>query len=345
MRWDKRFNGIKKAEFLQRLGLLLQQGYSLSAGLELIQISHKKQVKEKLTEVLQCLKDGQPLFKALEGMNLPNNISSFIFVAEQIGTLSDGLVEAGKLYLKQELIKDRVGKLLRYPLFLIWLLFIILIIMITYLFPHFKNLYETMSVELPIVTVFFLRFIDSIPVLLIIALVIFLFVFTYYMTKFRHFTPHNKVTLLLKVPFLSSFISMFITYYFSVQLSSLLKAGLSISQALTIFKSQSVIMFFQDEATWLIHRLKDGEDLAVALSSRPFFEEELSLVIVHGQNRGALDVELLHYSEHLFISIEEKVKRIVMILQPGLFLIIGIIVLFMFLSILVPMFQLINSLS
>ncbi|MFV8826623.1 competence type IV pilus assembly protein ComGB [Alkalihalobacterium sp. APHAB7] len=345
MRWGKYLNGIKKAEILQRLGYLLEQGYSLSEGLELLQLSQKEPVKLKIFEVLKLLKEGQALYKALEGLKLPNDISSFIYFSEQIGSLSTGLIEAGKLYLKQEQIKEKLGKLLMYPLFLIWLLLIVMTVMVTFLFPHFKNLFDTMSVDLPIVTVLFLHMINSIPFVLLGGLVASLFGFTYYITKFRHFTPHKKMALILKVPFVSSFVSSLLTYYFCIQLSSLLKGGLSISQALNIFKDQSIILFLQDEATWLIQGLKEGEGLADLLSQRPFFNDELPLVIEHGQKRAALDLELLHYSEHLFVSIEEKTKKMVMVLQPSMFFIIGVIVLLMFLSILVPMFQLINSLS
>ncbi|WP_209125356.1 competence type IV pilus assembly protein ComGB [Alkalihalobacillus sp. BA299] len=345
MKWDRDFNGIKKAEFLQRLGYLLQQGYSLSAGLELLQLSQREQVKVKISEVLQCLKEGQAIYQAMEGLKLPNDISSFIYFSEQIGSVPDGLIEAGKLYLKQEQIKEKVSKLVRYPLFLFWLLLIVMIIMVIYLFPHFKYLFETMSIELPFVTILFLRFIDSIPFLTLLFLVFLLIGFSYYIIKFRHFTPHKKMTLILSIPFLSSFVSAITTYYFSVQLSSLLKGGLSISQALNIFKNQSVILFFQDEASWLIQRLKEGEALVEILKRRPFFEAELSLVIEHGQKRGALEVELQHYSDHLFVLIEEQTKKMVMIIQPSMFFVIGLIVLLMFLSILVPMFELINSLS
>ncbi|MDE5413972.1 competence type IV pilus assembly protein ComGB [Alkalihalobacterium chitinilyticum] len=345
MRWGKHVSGIKKAEILQRLGYLLQQGYSLSEGLELLQLSQKEPIKIKFSEVLKELKEGQALYKALESIKLPNDISSFIYFSEQIGGLPTGLVEAGKLYLKQEQIKEKIGKLLMYPLFLIWILFIVMTVMVTYLFPHFKSLFDTMSVDLPFVTVLFLHIIDSIPFLLLGGLVASLFGFTFYITKFRHFTPYKKMTLILKVPFVSSYVSALLTYYFCIQLSSLLKGGLSISQALNIFKEQSIILFLQDEAAWLIQRLKEGERLSDLLSQRPFFNDELAMVIEHGQKRGALDLELLHYSEHLFVSIEEKTKKVVMVLQPSMFVIIGVIVLLMFLSILVPMFQLINSLS
>ncbi len=336
---------MKKGELLKRLGYLLHQGYSLSDGLELLLISQKQPLRVKVSEVLQDLKEGQAFHKALESLMLPAEISSFIYFSEQIGKLPSGLIEGGTLYIKQEQTKEKVGKLLRYPLFLIWTLMIVMVIMATYLFPHFKKLFDTMSVELPFVTILFLRLIDCFPYLILLALVLSLIGLVYYLTKFRHYTPHKKMKLILKLPFLSSFTSSFITYYFCVQLSSLLKGGLSISQALNIFKDQSIMLFLQDEAAWLIHRLEEGEAFAAIIARRPFFNDELALVIEHGQKRGALDLELLNYSEHLFFLIEEKTKKLVMIVQPSMFFIIGMIVLLMFLAILVPMFQLINSLS
>ena len=74
-----------------------------------------------------------------------------------------------------------------------------------------------------------------------------------------------------------------------------------------------------------------------------YYEEELSYIITHGQANGNLAIELGDYSDLIMEKMEQKIKRMLVIIQPILFTCIGAIVVLMYLAMIMPMFQMMNS--
>ncbi|HHY22544.1 MAG TPA: hypothetical protein GX525_11865, partial [Bacilli bacterium] len=159
----KKWKGMKKAEFLIQLGRLLEQGYTLSIAIELLALGEKAQQRGRLQIVTERLRQGEKVHEAFEILELPSDIIGFIYFAETYGDMAKGLQEAGKLYLKREQLKQQLQKLFRYPLFLLWLLLVIAFVMVHYLFPHFKQMFSSLDLELPMTTIIFLFMIDILP--------------------------------------------------------------------------------------------------------------------------------------------------------------------------------------
>ncbi len=335
----------KKAIFLKQLGTLLEQGYTLSSAIELLSYHERKEVKELLKKVIIKLKEGASFYQSLQLLNIPSDILTFVFFSEKNGNFAAGIKHAGNMYLKKVEFRNKLNKVLRYPLFLLWLIFMIFLIMYKYLFPPFQDLFDTINGELPIITVILLGLIDFSPLIIVLALLLILVIYIYYVVRFKSFTPHKQISILMGIPFISSFLSLFITYYFCIQLSGLLRGGMSILDSLTVFEEQDNLPFFKEEAKQLKNGLLQGETLVDLIKGKTFYKEELPMVVTHGENKSQLDLELNNYSKLLLRALEEKIQKAIMLIQPILFFFIGMIVFVMFLSVFLPVFQLINAIE
>lgn len=343
---ERKWKGRERANILIQLSVLLKNGYSLAAAIELLALSiTNAERKQSLQNMIADLRNGKSVHLAFEHLLLPQDIIAYLYFSEQYGDLTNGLKLAGMFYLKREMMKEKMYKLLRYPTFLLWLVTILGFIMVHNLFPQFEQMYASISIDLPLLTIIFFQFIEMSPYILIGFAIIFFFLFLYYWATIRNYSPHRKVNIILKIPYISTIMRMLITYFFALQLGGLLSGGLKVSQALTIFSNQEQLQFFKEEAKILMLALQQGESLENAISVRKHFLPELTKVIRHGQQQSQLDKELLMYSDIIYEQLEEKAKRLMMIVQPALFLLIGTIVLFMFTSILLPMMELINSIQ
>ncbi|RPK02571.1 hypothetical protein EH11_01902 [Bacillus subtilis] len=138
-------------------------------------------------------------------------------------------------------------------------------------------------------------------------------------------------------------VKLFNSYFFSLQLSSLLKSGLSIYDSLNAFKHQTFLPFYRCEAEQLIERLKAGESIESAICGSPFYETDLSKVISHGQLSGRLDRELFTYSQFILQRLEHKAQKWTGILQPMIYGFVAAMILLVYLSMLVPMYQMMNQ--
>ncbi|HEX6923666.1 MAG TPA: competence type IV pilus assembly protein ComGB [Bacillales bacterium] len=342
-RGQKRWRNKNKAEFLLRLGGLLQQGYSLVAGIEFLKYHQKEEVRTILDDLSGELRLGEPLHEVLEDLGFPNDVLAYLYFSEQHGDLAFALTEGGKMMERREQLKIRVRKIVRYPLFLLWIVTVLVIFMTRFLFPQFRSLYDSLNVDFPWFTDVFLTLVDAVPVFFAGLFILLFAGFLFYMTRFRHLHPHAQLSYLRYFPLLHSFLPIIITQYFSVQLSYLLKGGLSIYESLTIFENQHHLAFFQQEATQMKQALRNGERFDDVLRRNSFYVKELPEVIAHGQTNGNLGHELFHYSNLLLEMIEARLQRVFAVIQPALFAGIGSVVLILFISILLPIFHLLDS--
>lgn len=335
----------KKAEFLIRIGGLLEQGYTISESLELFLKYEKERVKPLLNYLFQDLKKGRSFSDALAVFQLPSNIINFVYFSEHYGNLAKGLVDGGKLLKKTEENKRKLQKLIKYPVLLIWMLLFFIIIMYKYIFPQFQLLFSSINADLPIVTKVLLLFIEkfSVSILVTVFFLVSLF-FLYVVLFFRKKDSLFKAKIISKIPLVGNYYQTMLTYFFATNLSCLIKSGMAIYGALTIFKEREKLGYMSQEAKRLISKLEEGETLHDTLLTDTLYLEGLAYIVEHGQSNGRLDQELDYYSNWLLVEFEEKLMKLMMVIQPVLFLVIGLIILLMFASLLLPIFSIMSGL-
>lgn len=240
----KKWKLAHKALFLERLGTLMSQGYTLSDGIEFLKYHEKEHVQVSLNYLLRRLSVGDSFHEVLEILEFPEDVLGYLYFSEEHGDFSFSLKESGKMLTRREEYKQRLRKIVRYPLFMIWLIVILVIFMTQYLFPQFQTLYQSLELDFPWFTQIFLSVIHYMPLLLIIILGLVFLLMLFYFTRFRHWHPQAQMTFLMHFPMLRRLLPMLATQYFSVQLSCLLKGGLSVFTALSVFESQNHLPFF-----------------------------------------------------------------------------------------------------
>ncbi|MDQ0299692.1 competence protein ComGB [Salibacterium salarium] len=342
---SKKWRKEEKADFLLKAGELLDQGYPLHLALQLLSWEQSYFVKEKILHMIEVLRTGSSFHEVLDRYDFPPDISAYVFFAEQTGSLPEGLKGSGGLFKKRLQTLTTVRRMLRYPLLLLWVLVMIAILMIHFLFPSFQQLFQSLDIEFPFLTKLMIQMFQYSPYILVVLLLPLAAGFVYYMMTFRHYTPQKQCRLISRIPFAATYLQLFLTYYFSLQFSSMLKGGISIYDACRVFEKQQHFPFFQAEGHDLKRMLKDGKPLYDAIEISGWYRHDMKYVIKHGQAAGKLEDDLYFYSDRVMKMLEMKVKKTVMTLQPIMFLFIGSIILAMFLSVFLPMFQLMTSIQ
>lgn len=344
MKTKHSWNSVEKVEFLIRIGTLTEQGYTISEAIQFFLKYENEKLKPTLTSMLARLEKGSSISEALVMLQLPKNIISFVYFAEYYGNLSRGLIDGGNLLKKTLDSKMKFQKLIKYPLFLFWILGLFLVIMYLYLFPHFTHLFSTLNIQLPLITRLFLLFVENSPKFALVFLATVLSISLYFVFVFRKKTILEQAKVYARTPIIGNYYRGMITYFFSINLSCLMKSGLAIYDALAIFKNVEGLGYISKEAENMTAHLESGEKLQNVLLYNTLYCKALAYIVEHGQANGRLDEELEHYSQWLLNDLEAKMKNLFMIIQPILFFLIGIIILLMFVSILLPVFSLINGL-
>jgi competence protein ComGB len=330
--------------FFKRLGYLLQRGYSLSTAIEFLRLHHSKKKKEDLNTILIKLKQGTPFFEVLRTIGFSSDGLSYIFFAVKHGELSSGLLNAGELLEKKLSYKSKLVTVMRYPLFLIFFVLLLSVMMQTILLPQFMSLHESISLpQSRIMTLIVLLQFD-LPFLAFAFLVILLFIYIGYQLLFKDKNPIDKQRFLCRIPIVRTVTSKYNTYFLSFHLGTLLASGLSINEALSVFEEQNHLLFFRDESKRIRKFLIEGEQLENILKATSYYEKECSVIIVHGQANGILAKELLDYSQLIIEQLENTFKMWLRILQPAIITFVGLLVILMYMAVMLPLYGMMQTL-
>ncbi|MDV6377897.1 competence type IV pilus assembly protein ComGB [Sporosarcina sp. GW1-11] len=334
---------VKPAEFLHRLSVLLEEGYTFHEGLILILPYHTKNYVERLEQVETELKSGYGVSYILESLGFSKSMMLPIAIAEVDGNLLRALNEVANRVNRREEKQKQIQKLLAYPVVLFSFLLLLLVAFRQFFLPNFEALSIMRSDEQSGVVQLLPYIVSAIPnLLLVIAISV---VVGYVVMKFwiKRLTAAQILRKFLKVPLAGSFFCDMKTRDFASELGSLLQSGLSLQSALGVLKEQTEDPILAEITGQLSNYVIYGEPLHEAIRLTDGLSNRLADFAKHGADTGYLSKELMIYSEHTGEQLEEKMNRWITILQPALFGILAICILLSYLSILLPVYKMIDG--
>ncbi|EDL63560.1 competence type IV pilus assembly protein ComGB [Bacillus sp. SG-1] len=334
-----------KGAFLKRLGELLEIGYSLTEAIEFVFIGHYRQQDKLKQKMLFHLQNGSSLSDSLKYLGLPLQVCSQIYFAEKHGRMAETLISAGEYLIARQKDRQALQKVMTYPIVLLFILVGVMILLKSVLFPQFHSLYSSLGYTPENRIGIILVFIDRLPLLAAAFVAFLLLAGGAFFSRYKSQTPIKKAEFLLRIPFFSPYLKLFYTQFFSREMSYLLNSGMSINQALTEVGSQSYRPLFKELAERMIQDLRIGKSFPESVEYFGLFTDGLIEVIRHGERRGQLPRELFTYSQFCMETLEVSGKKLLSVIQPAVFLFIGVFILLIYFSIMIPLFQVMQSLG
>lgn len=337
------WSNIEQAKFLKCIGELLDRGYSMA---EAVQSSRYYMPDRRMEDIIACygsLKGGDSFVENLVRFNFDYQVISFVYFAEKHGGFASAFQDASRMIQNKQDTIRKLKKILTYPLFLLCFTFVLFFFVQSILIPKFNSIFLTMNINKN----FFLLFIQFIghiiPFLLAFLFLCLISVLLYYYFTFRKFDVIKQINVLAGIPMIRKFVRRYFSYLLSVQLSYLLSSGFSIYECLQFFLDNKEQKLYSKIGEITISQLKRGVRLEQAFASFNFLEKELFQIIKHGQVNGKLDQEFYYFGNYCLTQIEENLQKILKVLQPTLYAAVGILIISIYLSVLMPMFQLLDG--
>ncbi|OAS85091.1 competence type IV pilus assembly protein ComGB [Metabacillus litoralis] len=343
MKINQKWSLKDQAMLLKRLSSMLEKGYTLNEALNFLYVNENGSKQGDLLACLEQLSSGHSFRKALTSLHFHRDVISYLYFAEQHGDMEFALRESSEILQKKMTHLEKLSKILRYPLFLIITVIMILSIVQSVITPQFQQLYDSMNIEASFFSVFLLFVFSVLKWTGFAGLTLTIVILLYYLLIYKKKPIDEQMKTLIKIPIVKNTFIMFHSYFFALQLSNLLRGGMSTFESLKIFESQNILPFYRVEASHLIERLKSGAKLNQIIENRGFYEKELALVILHGQANGQLARELYMYSQFVIEKLEQKIVKAMTIIQPTIYAFVGIVVLFVYLSMLLPMYKMMEN--
>ncbi len=328
------------------LALMLKIGTGLLQAINiLLEDFSKPIVREFLLEVKSNLEKGKPFYAAFEKHSRAWSqvyINS-IRAAEASGSLERVFEDMTVSLSKEKSLRDQIKSALFYPIILLTSSVGILVFLIMFALPKIAGVFSQSGFQPPLfsrivfaVGLFLGKFGGYILVFLL-ALAIVAVVGYKISRGFKKFV----VGIVSSVPVVNDIIKKISLQRFAATLSSLIKAGLPITEALEI-TSDSVAQIELKEALVRISKegIAKGLTLGEAFKREPYFPKTVVNLIAVSEHAGHIEEVLATLAEFYVSEIDNSLKTLVAFLEPVMLVFIGLVVGMIALAIVIPIYQL-----
>ncbi|MFT8391255.1 MAG: competence type IV pilus assembly protein ComGB [Sporolactobacillus sp.] len=337
--WTKK----EQAVFLTQLGQCLKEGYPLITALRLQFYQRRPFIREKMQQMIDALEEGVNFHELLRFHHFPSEIVTMIFFSETSGDFPGGLAACGRFLKKQEDNRRRIQRLLRYPIFLAWIFLVMLYIIGHYLLPNFLQLYQSLAIDLPLITRALLFLTGHTMWFIIAGMIVGCGAGVIYFF-YRRLPITLKIQIILSIPILRNYWRYVWTQKFAFYFGRMLIVGLSVRQAVDSLSQSEATAFLNYEAARLRQDLVSGCHFTETIARVNYFLPDLSAVVRQGEIGGILGESLSRYSDSVLDSLEEKIEHLLTYVQPAILIIVGALVLGLFSAVLLPIFHIVNGL-
>lgn len=326
------------------MGELYANGYSIVDAINLVSLHYREREKCDTKKMMDLLSEGCSFHEVLQRFHFHEVVLSLLYFSHKHGDLSNALIKSSMLLKRKRKLKQKILSIIRYPVLLMIIVIMMLFFINWILVPQFFILFEQMKVTQSWFIQFTLTFLSTAPTFITFFFLSLLSLIIVFHLFWKTLPIMKKTQLLLKTPIVRNYFINYQTYFFAEQTSSLLQAGLSLKECLLVFESQTHHGYLKMLAKEMKSELVDGKKFEEIVLSVPILNNSLATVVVHGQRNGKLPQQLLDYSEALLQSQQKKLEKFLKSLQPTLLLLVGLFIMFLYVSIFIPMLQLIGGL-
>lgn len=326
--------------FLKRLVRLLENGYPLLEALEVI--AWDKELTAMANHFITALKTGTPFDQIFEELNFHQMIRSFLYFTRSNANLAESIRKCAEMFEQQLRNTKKFKQILRYPLILLLIFSSVLFFINQQVLPSFHSLLQSSSHAQQ--TIFWLILImDILQYFLIFSALTLCICIIFWKVWKKNIDIDKQLIFYKRIPIYRSFLRLQNSFQFAVHFSSLLKAGLSLKEILQELTSQEQLPILRFYAQLLIHDLNRGFHIANLLEELPFIEKQLSGIFQKNADVHALEMDLSLYSEITLEEIQRIIVQAITLIQPIFYIILAVFIILIYISLMWPMFQLINT--
>lgn len=336
--------------FTKRLGMILRSGMPIMEGLHMMGEESRTKSSAFIYRSLAIdVSNGQTLSSSLN--KFPNVFGEFginiIKIGERSGTLHENLEYlAGELKRKQTLKRKVIGALV-YPAVIVCATVGITVMLTVYIFPKIVPIFASVKAELPLSTRMLMKistFLSQDGFWLIGAIVAFVFIFIglLRLKPFHLFID----ALVLKLPLFGKLTQLYNLTNICRTMSLLLKSDVRIVESIELVANSTKNLVYRRELFRARDRLIQGQNISSQFKERhdlfpPLLSQMAKVAETTGSLSGTFDFLAGMFEE----EIDELTKSLTTLIEPVLMIVMGIVVGFIAVSIISPIYSITQSLT
>lgn len=343
----KKFKPKSLVVFSRQFATMIDAGIPILRCLEILQTQMKDAgLKEALEIVTQDVKGGAQLHDALaKHPRIFNKLYVNMIRAAELGGILDTILDrlAGFLEYESE-IKGKIKSAMMYPILVLGFSQIMLFALFTFVLPKFKEIFDGMNVEMPPVTKALFAMGDFMQAYWYIIIVFAIGAF--FGLKFYARTPRGRWQwdmMKLKLPIVGELALKMSIARFSRTFGTLINSGVPMMRSLEIVGETLGNRVLTEAIDQTRLSIREGNKLSAPLIQSGLFPNMVTCMIDVGEESGRLSEMLVKVGDFYDQEVETTVKGLTSMIEPMLIIFLGVVVGFIAISIMTPMFKLVNA--
>lgn len=346
--------------FTRQMSTLQDAGLPLLRSLQILESQQKPgKLKGVLLAVVEDVEGGSALSDAMaKHPKVFNRLYTKMVAAGEVGGVLDVILQRLSDFMeKAQKLKRRVVGAMIYPVAVIMVAILIVIGMMIFIIPQFKDVFADFGVELPALTKFL---IDAsqwmagnyptpgampLPGAIIVLAAPFVIFFG---VKFMRKTKPGRAaadTLTLYAPVFGSLVKKTTVARFTRTLGTLISAGVPILEAILITRDTCGNYVYEKALNKVHDSIRQGESFAGPLRETKTCDAIVVNMIDVGEETGDMDSMLMKIADNYDEEVDVAVGSLVRLIEPMLVLVLGGIIGTIVVAMFLPMVKMIESLS
>ena len=346
------FFGLKRhtiTEFTRQLSTLLESGIPINVSLEMLQgQAPKAKLRDVLVDMQQALEEGTSFADAC-GRHpdiFPPMYVSMVHIGEETGSLDVALVRVADFIEKEDSAAGRVRRALTYPTLILAVAAFAILILVNFVIPSLTALFSEFGGELPLQTRILLQITAVLraatPYILGLTTVSLIGGYVYLR---RPEGKRSRDLLLLRLPLIGKIVRTSIFSRLGKSLAMLLGAGMSTLDALTLATETVQNTAIRDAMGRIRENATIGHSLAESFRSEQIFPSLVYQMIAVGEESGRLAHNMEATGSFYEKELDRAISSLTGSIEPALILVAGLVVGFIAISIITPIYSLINEIG
>jgi len=335
--------GLKDLAVMTRqLSTMITAGLTLLKALSILsEQTENKKLAEVLGKVTHDIEVGSSLSDAMAKypIEFPPLMINMVRAGEVGGFLDGALDSVAQNFEKEAKLRSTIKSAMAYPVMVLALSGVAVILMLTFIVPVFKTMFEGLGSELPIPTQILVTLSEGMVWFIPLAVVVGV-VFSVWWRKNKNAEAVVRVLdpIKLKLPVFGGLMKKIAVARFTRNLSNMIGAGVPILQALAIVGETSGNWVISQAAKRVADSVRQGKSIAGPLAEEPVFPAMVVQMIAVGEDSGSLEIMLSKVSDFYDDEVQATTEALTSLIEPLLIAFLGVVVGGMIVALYLPIF-------
>jgi type IV pilus assembly protein PilC len=330
--------------FTRQLAVMMKSGVPLLQAFDIVGKGHENpSVGKLLMDIKTDVETGSSLQQAFLKFPLYFDAlyCNLIGAGEAAGIL-DGLLERLATYMeKTQALKSKIKSALVYPVSIIVVAFIITAVIMIFVIPAFKELFEGFGAKLPAPTLLMMNISD---IFVKYWYIIFgglgggLYTFFYFWKRSKK-VQDAMDRAMLKLPIFGELIRKATIARWTRTLSTMFAAGVPLVESLDSVAGAAGNVVYYNATKSIQREVSTGSGLTVSMQNTGLFPSMVLQMVAIGEEAGSLDAMLGKVADFFEAEVDDAVAAISSLMEPVIMVVLGTLIGGLVVAMYLPIFK------